>query len=116
YIAGAMLELRKDFDYMSLIGATPEDFGLRVRQHPAELEITAANKMRSGTQMQVSFADTLVESVFFLKKGPNAQNLKAAKDLFGRLGKPKPPEKKKHYHAWYEVDGAEVVAFLKAYQ
>ena len=54
---------------MSLIRATPQEFGLRVRQHPAELEITSANKMRSGTQMQVSFADTLVESVFFLKKG-----------------------------------------------
>lgn len=116
YIAGAMLELRKDFDYMSLIGATPADFGLRVRQHPAELEITAANKMRSGTQMQVSFADTLVESVFFLKKGPNAQNLKAAGDLFARLGAPARPKDKKHYYAWGDVDGSEVVAFLKAYQ
>jgi hypothetical protein len=117
YIAGAMLELRKDFDYMTLmIGATPQDFGLRVRQHPAELEITSANKMRSGTQMQVSFADTLVESVFFLKKGPNSQNLQAAKALFGRLGKPTAPQKKKHYYAWYDVDGKEVVAFLKAYQ
>jgi hypothetical protein len=116
YIAGAMIELRRDFDYMSLIGATPQDFGLRVRQHPAELEITSANKMRSGTQMQVSFADTLVESVMFLKKGPNAQNLKAAKDLFKRLGKSTPPKAKKHYHAWYGVDGSEVVTFLKAYQ
>jgi hypothetical protein len=103
YIACAMLELRKDFDYVSLIGATPQDFGMRVRQHPAELEITSANKMRSGTQMQVSFADTLVESVFFLKKGPNPQNLQAPKDLFGRLGKPTAPEKKKHYYAWYDV-------------
>jgi hypothetical protein len=116
YIAGAMIELRRDFDYMSLIGATPEDFGLRVRQHPAELEITSANKMRSGTQMQVSFADTIVESVIFKKDGPNAANLKAAKDLFKRLGKSTPPQAKKHYHAWYGVDGAEVVTFLKAYQ
>lgn len=111
-----MLELRRDFDYMSLIGATPQEFGLRVRQHPAELEITAANKMRSGTQMQVSFADTLVESVFFLKKGPNAQNLQAAKSLFGRLGKATAPKKKPHYHAWSGVNGKEVVGFLKAYQ
>jgi len=121
YIAAAMLELRRDFDYMSLIGATPQEFGLRVRQHPAELEITAANKMRTGTQMQVSFADTLVESVFFLKKGPNAQNLKVAKDLFARLGAPTAPKKKPYYFAWTGtdgegVDGKEVVAFLKAYQ
>ena len=116
YIACAMLELRKDFDYMSLIGATPQDFGLRVRQHPAELEITAANKMRTGTKMQVSFADTLVETVFFLKKGPNPQNLQAAKDLFRRLGKPSAPTKKPHYYAWHDVSGKEVVAFLKAYK
>jgi len=116
YIASAMLELRKDFDYMSLIGATPQEFGLRVRQHPAELEITAANKMRTGTQMQVSFADTLVESVFFMKKGPNPQNLQAASAFFVRLGKPAPPKKKAHYFTWHEVDGKEVVAFLKAYK
>ena len=121
YIASAMLELRKDFDYMSLIGATPEEFGLRVRQHPAELEITAANKMRSGTQMQVSFADTLVETVFFQKKGPNPQNLEAAKDFFRRLGTPVRPEKKKHYYVWNGPDGTgvngeEVVRFLKDYK
>ena len=116
YIACAMLELRKDFDYMSLIGATPQDFGLRVRQHPAELEITAANKMRSGKEMQVSFADTLVESVFFLKKGPNPQNLQAAKELFDRLGKPESMKKKSHYFAWNGVNGKEVIAFLKAYK
>jgi len=113
YIASAILELRRDFDCMQLIGATPQEFGLRVRQHPAELEITAANKMRTGTQMQVSFADTLVESVFFVKNGPNQQNLQAAKSLFGRLGEPSRPPKKVHYYAWNGVDGKEVVDFLR---
>ena len=116
FIAGAMIELRKDFDYMSLIGATPAEFGLRVKQHPAELEITATNKMRTGTQMQVSFADTLVESVFFQKKGPNAKNLQTAKALFGRLGKPTPPKNKMNYYSWSGVNGKEVVGFLKAYE
>ncbi len=115
YIACATLELRKDFDYMSLIGATPQEFGLRVRQHPAELEITSANKMRTGTEMQVSFADTLVETVCFLKKGSNPQNLQAASDLFARLGGATPPPKKLHYYRWTGVDGKEVVGFLKAY-
>jgi hypothetical protein len=116
YIAGAMIELRKDFDYMSLIGATPQEFGLRVRQHPAELEITAANKMRTGTEMQVSFADTLVETVFFLKDGPNSQNLQAAKRLFAQLGRPNAALTKSHYYAWSGVDGRNVVEFLKGYK
>ena len=115
YIAAAMLELRQDFDYMSVIGATPAEFGLRVRQHPAELEITAANKMRTGTEMQVSFADTLVETVYFLKKGPNAQNLDAAGALFRRLGPPTTPEKRPDYFAW-DATGEDVVSFFRAYR
>jgi hypothetical protein len=114
YIAAAMLELRQDFDYMSVIGATPAEFGLRVRQHPAELEITAANKMRTGTEMQVSFADTLVETVYFLKNGPNAQNIEAARALFQRLGASTRPELRKDYHVW-KTTGGSVVSFLKAY-
>ena len=30
YIAGAIVELRRDFDYMALVGGSPADFGLRV--------------------------------------------------------------------------------------
>ncbi len=114
YIAAAMLELRQDFDYMSVIGATPAEFGLRVRQHPAELEITAANKMRTGTEMQVSFADTLVETVYFLKNGPNAQNVEAARAFFLRLGASTRPSKRKDYHVW-KTTGSSLVSFLKAY-
>lgn len=115
YIASAMLELRRDFDHMSVIGATPAEFGLRVRQHPAELEITAANKMRTGTEMQVSFADTLVETVCFVKKGPNTQNLDAAGAFFKRLGKPGAPDRRADYYSW-PASGEEVVSFLRAYQ
>jgi hypothetical protein len=115
YIASAMLELRQDFDQMDKMGATPAEFGLRVRQHPAELAITAANKMRTGTEMQISFADTLVETVFFLKNGPNAQNLEAARTLFSRLGAARPAERRPDYHAWVGT-GEDVVSFLRAYQ
>ncbi len=78
----------------------PAEFGLRVRQHPAELEITAANKMRTGTEMQVSFADTLVETVFFLKKGPNPQNLEAATSVLRAAGHADAAEKRTDYYAW----------------
>ena len=48
HIAEASLELRADLLDMSRRGMTPEDFGLKVRNHPETLVITARNKMRSG--------------------------------------------------------------------
>ena len=96
-------------------GTTPQEFGLRVRQHPAELEITSANKMRTGTQMQVSFADTLVETVFFLKNGPNTQNLQAARASSAASG-PETTERKPDYYSWKRRLAKDVVTFLKAYQ
>ena len=117
YIAGATVELRRDFDYMALIGGSPADFGLRVRQHPAELEITAANKMRSGTELQISFADSLVETVVFSRqKAVMEKNARAAKDFFAHLGAQQTLSGKPDYFSWQDVPGAEVVTFLNAYE
>ena len=41
-------ELRQEFAKMKRAGLTPNEFGLRVRTHPASLLITAKNKMRSS--------------------------------------------------------------------
>ncbi len=54
-------ELRREFDYMSALNATPADYGLRVRTHPDGLLITAVNKMRSGTLMDLSYSNSIVE-------------------------------------------------------
>jgi hypothetical protein len=125
YIAAATVELRRDFDYMTLINGTPRDFGLRVRQHPAELEITAANKMRTGEEMQVSFADSLVETVVFGRidsttgsKGAEsvcAQNLKSLTDFLSGLPKSTSLASKPEYFAWLRVHGKQVVSFLRKY-
>lgn len=117
YIAGATLELRRDFDYMAVVGGSPADFGLRVRQHPAELEITAANKMRSGTEMQISFADSLVETVVFSRQNTvKEKNAAAARKFFARLGPQRSLTGKPDYFSWQDVPSTDVVAFLKAYE
>ncbi len=58
-------ELRQEFDLMADRGMTPREFGLRVRSHPAGLVITAANKMRNGTPMTVSYSADISESISF---------------------------------------------------
>jgi len=65
HITLASEELRNDFDYMAALGSTPKDYGLRVRTHPEGLLVTAVNKMRSGTEMELSYDGHLIETVVF---------------------------------------------------
>ena len=65
HITMATDELRQEFDLMADRGMTPSEFGLRVRNHPAGLIITAANKMRNGTRMTVSYSADISETISF---------------------------------------------------
>ena len=65
HITMATEELRQEFDLMADRGMTPSEFGLRVRSHPAGLIITAANKMRNGTKMTVSYSADISETISF---------------------------------------------------
>lgn len=89
FINLAYEELRSEFDYMASCGATPAEFGFRVRTHPEGLLITSVNKMRSGTEMNLSYSNSLIQTVFFHKdKKTLESNLKAIENLMIRLGKP----------------------------
>lgn len=82
-------ELRSELDYMATLNATPSDYGLRVRTHPNGLLITDVNKMRSGTVMNVSYGNSLIETVFFSKNPETLKNNLNAIDQFVRsLGSP----------------------------
>jgi hypothetical protein len=50
---------------MAAQGATPIDYGLRVRTSPAGLSVTAANKMRRAQRVQLSFSGANPETVLF---------------------------------------------------
>ena len=65
HITMATSELRQEFDLMADRGMTPSEFGLRVRNHPAGLVITASNKMRHGTPMTVSYSADISETISF---------------------------------------------------
>ena len=47
-------ELRTDFQRMALLNKTPFDFGLKVRQSPTGISITAANKMRTAKEISMA--------------------------------------------------------------
>ena len=47
-VSESVEELRTDFQRMALLNKTPYEFGLKVRQSPTGIAITAANKMRTA--------------------------------------------------------------------
>jgi hypothetical protein len=117
HITVASEELRKEFDYMAARGATPEEFGLKVRTHPADLIITGANKMRNGTVMQISFAGNISETyLFYRDEAINQRNLEATEELLSRLGKSSSNPVDKGNFIWRGVAGQQIVEFLQGYQ
>jgi hypothetical protein len=100
HIAAATAELKREFNKMQLRGASPIEFGLRVRRHEGALLITARNKMTSGMDVEiathdVSLAGALVEtSRLYSDKQRNERNFERVNGLFERLkdlrGGPKP--------------------------
>jgi len=87
HISLASEELRTEFDIMATRNQTPSDYGLRVRTHPKGLLITAVNKMRSGTLMEVSYANSIVETIILSKEESILENnLKVIDQLLTELG------------------------------
>ena len=114
HITVASEELRKEFDYMANMSATPEEFGIKVRTHPSGLIITGANKMRNGTVMQLSFAGTISETYLFYKdENIIRRNLRATEDLISGLGT---YVVEKNNFIWKQVAGSKIVDFLTNYQ
>lgn len=110
HITMATEELKQDFDIMADRGMTPSQFGLRVRTHPAGLIITAANKMRNGTRMSVSYAGDISETISFDRHDEIIRSNYEQFDRFLR-GIPGTPYVEHQNMVWQGVSG-EVVADL----
>ena len=112
HITMATEELRQEFDLMADRGMTPSDFGLRVRSHPAGLVITAANKMRNGTRMTVSYSADISETIAFERTpGVNRANLQRFERFIRSLGSPELV--KASNRIWKEVPGESVADLLE---
>ena len=67
HVALAEEELKREFDHMVDARLTPADYGLRVREHPDGMMVTALNKMAYGQSREVTFAGQLVQTAFFAR-------------------------------------------------
>ncbi len=82
HIAESVEELRDELRTMAAAGATPEEFGLKVRAHPDTLIVTARNKMGTGERIVVNIglAAKFVETAVLRADAESLEaNLKAAR-------------------------------------
>ncbi len=89
YITLASEELRAEFEYMTTVGGTPRDYGLKVKTHPDGLMITAAGKMRHGIQVDLSFTGDISQTVSFHRDEYHVRkNYEATEAFLKKLGSP----------------------------
>ncbi|BAZ27267.1 endonuclease [Kalymmatonema gypsitolerans NIES-4073] len=115
HITVASEELRQEFDYMVDSGATPEDFGLKVRTHPQGLMITGANKMKSGARMELSFAGSISETTIFYKTDEiNQKNFEFTEELLRSLGAY--IDRENDNYIWKNIPADKIIDFFSGYQ
>lgn len=85
HIALAEVELRSEFDRMKMAGLTPRRYGLRVREHPGGLLVTALNKMSHARTQKLSYAGQLVQTAHFATDNKVVRSNREAVDKFLRL-------------------------------
>jgi hypothetical protein len=116
HITQASEELREEFEYMTTIaGSTPEKYALKIRTHPGVLQISATNKMRSATPVQISWAGRLVESYEF-QKDPSVieNNFKHTQKFISSLAKNHVTET--NAFLWTNIPAQEVINFFEGIQ
>lgn len=119
-ISESVEELRVDFQRMALLGKTPFDFGLKVRQSQTGIAITAANKMRSATQISLAedFSTRHVQA-HSLSDDPvvNNKNMKLVMEFMETLNKDflgdYENDSKNKALVWKKIPGKLVIEFIK---
>ncbi len=114
-ITQASDELRAELEEMAAQGATPRDYGLRVRTSPAGLSVTAANKMRRAQKVRLSFSGANPETVLFdVRTDALSRNRAALETLVAALGASSGV--RKGNPLWTGDIGLHVGQFLEAYK
>ena len=116
YIAMATQELREEVEYMSFLGETPSQFGLKIRSHPGRLTVTSAGKSRGAQKISLSYDHKISETIVFDPKHSQT-NLRALEGLIRDIGrKPDVPLKETRGYHWRGVPAGIIFTFLARYR
>ncbi len=113
-------ELRREFEIMAFQGLTPREYGLRVRSSPNGLLITAANKLRNGISVDLSYQGDLSETILFDRDGDILKsNIRSTELLVRDMGGATAATalgEDRGGHKWTGIPGARIAAFLESYR
>lgn len=123
FIARSIVELNAQIREMKRLNRTPLEFGLRVRQHPSGLLVTARNKLGSATDevRYLSFWNWLQEITrLHSDTTVNEQNIDFVKAFIHRLQGDSGITKgflagRGHLHSWKGVPNSFVSSFLSSF-
>jgi hypothetical protein len=124
HIADAAEELRQEFDNMVAAGATPKQFGLRVKSHSV-LTVTSRAKMRNARAMQLTYSGDLLQTIVFPnRKDDITANFKATDRFIAELDPSMdlnhqlfvPDGQKWNGHLWRDVPALSIISFLRDYR
>ena len=111
----AIEELGGEIRLMEQLGKTPEDFGLKVRQSPTGIRITAANKMRSASEFKLAqdYSGQHVEGhAIFNDESLNERHLDLVRKFTRECGG---PAKARRGLSWSNVPGRLVAALVREF-
>lgn len=124
HIADAAEELRQEFDNMVAAGATPKQFGLRVKSHSV-LTVTSRAKMRNARAMELTYAGDLLQTIVFPNEPDEVlRNFEATDRFIAALGPPLDLNEQKYVpdaqrwsgHLWRDTPALNVISFLRDYR
>lgn len=113
YIAEVVEELKEELKTMEYYKRSPRDYGLKIKDHPASLIVTARNKMYSARDalVEVCYSNKLIETrVLSGKKSVIESNLSSLKDFIEELGENYITNT--NNYLWGDVGVDNVLAFL----
>jgi len=116
HITEVIEELKSEISVLRRHNLTPKEYGLKIKNHPSTLEITAKNKMRSGQSVVVSadFSATLFQSsVLSRNTGVVQKNIKTVKGWLRELDV---FEKIESGYLWKNVSNEKVLQFISDFK
>ena len=117
-ITEAIEELRAEVNVMEQLHQTPRDFGLKVRQSPTGINITAANKMRSASELLLAqdFSGRHIEGhALFSDKPTNESHFERLREFFSGFGDPN-TRQVPAYPFWARTDGRDVARLISEFK
>lgn len=114
-IAATEAEVHEQIRRMERMGTTPLQAAVRIRRLPG-LQVTAANKRRWATDVEVSYGGERPQTIHFLHKDRDwlSHNLEASRRLLLSLGAPDTASSSRY--VWRSMPVTAVLGFLNDYK